>query len=117
LNAETGAKKWKFETVPANLWSNEHTNINSGGGLWAPPTFDGKGHLYIGVPNPAPFLGTKKYPFGSSRPGPNLYTDSIVKLDEQTGKLIWYYQLTPHDISDYDMQNSPILASSTAPRS
>jgi outer membrane protein assembly factor BamB len=110
LNAETGAAKWKFETVPANLWSNEHTNINSGGGLWDPPTFDGKGNLYIGVSNPAPFLGTKKYPFGSSRPGPDLYTDSIVKLDEQTGKLIWYYQLTPHDISDWDMENSPILA-------
>ncbi|HTA33175.1 MAG TPA: PQQ-binding-like beta-propeller repeat protein [Solirubrobacteraceae bacterium] len=110
LNAETGAAKWKFETVPANLWSNEHTNINSGGGLWDPPTFDGKGNLYIGVSNPAPFLGTKKYPFGSSRPGADLYTDSIVKLDEQTGKLIWYYQLTPHDISDWDMENSPILA-------
>lgn len=111
LNAETGAAKWKFETVPANLWSNEHTNINSGGGLWDPPTFDGKGNLYIGVSNPAPFLGTKKYPFGSSRPGANLYTDSIVKLNEQTGKLAWYYQLTPHDISDWDLENSPILAS------
>ncbi len=110
LNAETGAAKWKFETVPKNLWSNEHTNINSGGGLWDPPTFDGKGNLYIGVSNPAPFLGTDKYPFGSSRPGSNLYTDSIVKLNEQTGKLIWYYQLTPHDISDWDMENSPILA-------
>jgi outer membrane protein assembly factor BamB len=111
LNAETGAAKWKFETVPANLWSNEHTNINSGGGLWDPPTFDGKGNLYIGVSNPAPFLGTKKYPFGSSRPGANLYTDSIVKLNEQTGKLDWYYQLTPHDISDWDLENSPLLAS------
>ena len=96
--------------VPANLWSNEHTNINSGGGLWDPPTFDGKGNLYIGVANPAPFPGTTKYPFGSSRPGPNLYTNSIVKLNEATGKLIWYYQLTPHDISDYDLENSPILA-------
>src|SRR5271170_5993817 len=109
LNAETGAAKWKFEQVPANLWSNEHTNINSGGGLWDPPTFDGKGNLYIGISNPAPFPGTTKYPFGSSRPGPNLYTDSIVKLDEQTGKLLWYYQLTPHDISDHDLENSPIL--------
>jgi outer membrane protein assembly factor BamB len=112
LDAQTGATKWKFETVPENLWSNEHTNINSGGGLWHPPTFDGKGHLYIGISNPAPFLGTKKFPFGSSRPGPNPYTDSIVKLDEQTGKLIWHYQLTPHDVSDYDMQNSPLLGDS-----
>jgi outer membrane protein assembly factor BamB len=111
LDAETGAAKWKFETVPANLWSDEHTNINSGGGLWDPPTFDGKGNLYIGISNPAPFPGTKKYPFGSSRPGANLYTDSIVKLNEQTGKLDWYYQLTPHDISDHDLENSPILGS------
>jgi outer membrane protein assembly factor BamB len=110
LDAETGAAKWKFEQVPANLWSNEHTNINSGGGLWDPPTFDGKGNLYIGIANPAPFPGTAKYPFGTSHPGANLYTDSIVKLNEQTGKLEWYYQLTPHDISDHDLENSPILA-------
>jgi outer membrane protein assembly factor BamB/plastocyanin len=110
LNAETGATKWKFETVPKDLWSPQHTNINSGGGLWAPPSFDSQGNLYIGVANPAPFLGTKKFPFGSSRPGPNPFTDSIVKLNAQTGALIWHYQLTPHDISDYDMQNAPILA-------
>ena len=59
---------------------------------------------------PRPFPGTAKYPWGSSRPGPDLYTDSIVKLDPQTGKLMWYYQLTPHDIYDWDMENSPILA-------
>jgi outer membrane protein assembly factor BamB len=111
LNAETGATKWKFEQVPKNLWSNAHTNINSGGGLWDPPTFDGKGNLYIGIANPAPFPGTAKYPFGTSRPGSNLYTDSIVKLNEQTGKLEWYYQLTPHDISDHDLENSPVLGS------
>jgi outer membrane protein assembly factor BamB/plastocyanin len=111
LNAETGETKWKFDQVPANLWSNAHTSINSGGGLWDPPTFDGKGNLYIGIANPAPFPGTEKYPFGTSRPGPNLYTDSIVKLNEETGKLEWYYQLTPHDISDHDLENSPILAS------
>jgi outer membrane protein assembly factor BamB/plastocyanin len=110
LDASTGATKWKWAEVPANLWSSAHTTINSGGGQWYAPTFDGHGNVYLGVSNPAPFAGTPKYPWGSSRPGPNLYTDSIVKLDEQSGQLIWHYQLTPHDIYDRDMENSPILA-------
>jgi outer membrane protein assembly factor BamB len=110
LNAETGETKWKFEEVPANLWSSKNTAINSGGGTWDPPTFGPEGNLYIGIANPAPFPGTTQFPAGTSRPGPNLYTDSIVKLDAQTGKLIWYYQLTPHDISDHDLENSPILS-------
>jgi outer membrane protein assembly factor BamB len=110
MDAQTGAVKWKWDEVPANLWSDKHTNINSGGGLWDPPTFDGQGNLYIGVSNPAPFTGTPKFPWGSSRPGPNLYTNSIVKLNASTGKLVWYYQLTPHDIYDWDLQNSPVLA-------
>src|ERR1700754_1208377 len=110
MDAKTGATKWKFDQVPANLWSSAHKNINSGGGMWDPPTFDSQGDLYIGVTNPAPFTGSPKFPWGSSRPGPNLYTDSIVKLDAQTGKHIWHYQLTRHDIYDWDMENSPILA-------
>jgi outer membrane protein assembly factor BamB/plastocyanin len=110
LDASTGTARWKWAEVPADLWSSAHTTINSGGGQWYPPTFDGHGSLYVGVSNPAPFAGTPKYPWGSSRPGPNLYTNSIVKLSARTGKLIWYYQLTPHDIYDRDMENSPILA-------
>ncbi len=110
MDASTGAIKWKWDEVPANLWSAKHKNINSGGGQWYPPTFDGQGNLYIGVANPAPFTGTPKYPWGSSRPGPNLYTNSIVKLNASTGKLIWHYQLTPHDIYDWDLQNPPLLA-------
>ncbi len=110
MNASTGSTEWKWPEVPANLWSAKHKRINSGGGQWYPPTFDGQGHLYVGVANPAPFPGAKGLPWGSSRPGPDLYTDSIVKLDEQTGKVIWHYQLTPHDIYDYDLENSPILS-------
>jgi outer membrane protein assembly factor BamB/predicted lipoprotein with Yx(FWY)xxD motif len=111
LDASTGATRWKWDEVPTNLWSSAHTHINAGGGQWYPPTFDGHGNLYVGVANPAPFPGTTQYPWGSSRPGPDLYTDSIVKLDENTGKLLWYYQLTPHDLYDWDMENSPILSS------
>jgi outer membrane protein assembly factor BamB len=107
LDAMTGKKLWHFDTVPKDLWGNP--KVNSGGGLWYPPAFDGKGGMYFGVGNPAPFPGDKKYPFGSSRPGPNLYTNSLVKLDAKTGKLEWYHQVTPHDIYDWDFQGPPIL--------
>jgi outer membrane protein assembly factor BamB len=109
LEAGTGKKLWHFDTVPESLWSPSNANINSGGGLWYSPAFDSEGNMYVGVANPAPFPGTEQYPWGSSRPGPNLYTDSIVKLDATTGKLLWYYQLTPHDLYDHDLQDPPIL--------
>ena len=108
LNARTGAPEWSWDEVQ-NLWGNP--GINSGGGLWDPPSFDSAGNLYIGIANPGPIGETgwpKGYPWGSSRPGPDLYTDSVVKLSPQ-GKLLWYYQLTPHDLFDWDLQNSPVL--------
>lgn len=109
LDEKTGATKWKFDTVPADLWG--HPDINAGGGLWYPPTFDAQGNVYISIANPLPFIGTAAYPYGSSRPGNDLYTDSVVKLDQRTGKIIWYNQVLPHDIYDWDLQNSPVLAS------
>jgi outer membrane protein assembly factor BamB len=107
LDAKTGKKRWSFDTVPTSLWGNP--GVNSGGGVWYPPAFDGKGSMYFGVGNPAPFPGTPQSPFGSSRPGPNLYTNSLVKLDAKTGKLDWFHQVTPHDIYDWDFQGPPIL--------
>jgi outer membrane protein assembly factor BamB len=107
LDAKTGKKLWHFDTVPKDLWGKPE--VNSGGGLWYPPAFDGKGSMYIGVGNPAPFPGTEDEPWGASRPGPNLYSDSLVKLDEKTGKMDWYYQVTPHALYDWDFQNPPIL--------
>ena len=108
LNAATGAPEWSWDEVQ-NLWGNP--GINSGGGLWDPPSFDSQGNLYIGIANPGP-IGQggwpKGYPWGTSRPGPDLYTDSVVKLSPQ-GKLLWYYQLTPHDLFDWDLQDSPVL--------
>ncbi len=110
LDGKTGKKLWKWNTVPNNLWGNPQ--VNSGGGLWYTPAFDGKGSMYFGVGNPAPFPGTPQFPYGESRPGPNLYTNSIVKLDAKTGKMDWYFQLTPHDIYDWDLQGPPILVKS-----
>ncbi len=108
LNAATGAPEWSWDEVQ-NLWGNP--GINSGGGLWDPPSFDRQGNLYIGIANPGPIGQTgwpRGYPWGTSRPGPDLYTDSVVKLSP-AGKLLWYYQLTPHDLFDWDLQNSPVL--------
>jgi outer membrane protein assembly factor BamB len=109
LDGKTGAKLWHFDTAPEDLWSSENADINSGGGLWYTPAFDEQGNIYVGTGNPGPFPGTSQFPWGSSRPGPDLYTDSIVKLNAQTGKIEWYYQLTPHDLYDHDLQDPPIL--------
>ncbi|HEX6782779.1 MAG TPA: PQQ-binding-like beta-propeller repeat protein [Solirubrobacterales bacterium] len=107
MDGKTGKKLWHWDTVPKSLWGKP--KVNSGGGLWYPPSFDGKGFVYAGTGNPAPLPGAPGEPWGSSRPGPNLYADSLVKLDPETGKLVWYYQETPHNVYDWDFQNSPII--------
>jgi alcohol dehydrogenase (cytochrome c) len=113
MNAKTGAEKWKWQEVPTNLWGNK--KVNSGGGQWQPPTFDAQGHLFLNVANPAPYVGDKAYPgkkvyaWGSSHPGKNLYTDSVVELNPATGKMMWYYQLIPHDVLDWDLNNQALI--------
>lgn len=107
LDAKTGKQLWHFDTVPKSLWGNPQ--VNAGGGVWYTPAFDGRGSMYFGVGNPAPFPGAEGAPLGSSRPGPNLYTNSIVKMDAKTGKMDWYFQLTPHDLYDWDLQGPPML--------
>jgi outer membrane protein assembly factor BamB len=109
LDAATGKPKWHFNTVSdgAKLWGNP--KINSGGGIWYPPAVDSQGRVYLSVANPAPLYGTPKFPNGSSRPGPNLYTDSLVVLNGHTGKLLWYRQAISHDLRDYDLVIPAIL--------
>jgi glucose dehydrogenase len=114
LDAATGAVKWSFDTVKGDLWG--HPEVNSGGGAWYPPAIDTKRHLvYFGTANPAPFPGTRQYPNGSSRPGANLYTDSLVALDLGTGKLRWFHQVTAHDLYDRDQVHA-MLAQTPAGR-
>jgi outer membrane protein assembly factor BamB len=110
LDAKTGKESWTFDTVPPGLWGDP--SVNAGGGLWYEPTFDGTGSMYFGTGNPVPFPGTPSKPWGSSRPGANLYTNSIVKLDAITGSLAWHYQQTPHDVYDWDFQDPPMLVTS-----
>jgi len=110
LDEKTGKKIWSFDTVDSkNIWGNPE--VNSGGGAWYPPAIDTtKNILYWGIGNPAPWPGTKEFPNGSSRPGPNLYTNSIVALKSSDGALLWYNQVLPHDLFDFDLQISPVLA-------
>jgi alcohol dehydrogenase (cytochrome c) len=109
LDAQTGKVRWSFSTVKGSgtLWGDP--NANSGGGLWYPPAVDRKDRVFIGVGNPGPYPNSPHDPNGKSRPGPNLYTDSLVALDGTTGKLLWYRQVTPHDVRDHDFQDSPII--------
>ena len=109
LDAKTGKVDWMFSTVKGGekLWGN--SKVNSGGGLWYPPSVDSQGRVFLGVANPAPWPGNAKFPNGSSRPGPNLYTNSLVALDGDTGKVLWYQQVSPHDLRDYDFQIAPII--------
>jgi outer membrane protein assembly factor BamB len=107
LDAATGAVRWSFDTVKGDLWG--HPEVNSGGGAWYTPAIDTERRIvYFGTANPAPFPGTAEYPNGSSRPGANRYTDSIVALDVDTGKLRWFHQVSPHDLFDRDQVHTLI---------
>ncbi|MBE0481504.1 MAG: PQQ-binding-like beta-propeller repeat protein [Dehalococcoidia bacterium] len=120
LAQDTGQIVWSFNTVDsADLWGNK--DLNSGGGSLYPPAVDVEtGNTYWGVAGPGPYPGISRqmgspanYPSGGSRPGPNLYTNSMIQLNAQTGSLDWYNQVWPHDIAGYDLHVSPVLASRT----
>jgi glucose dehydrogenase len=110
LDQETGEMVWSFRVVEDDFWGNPE--INSGGGIWYPPAVDiESGLTFWATGNPAPFPGTIDYPNASSRPGDNLYTNTMLALDLHTGELVWYNQVLPRDIFDLDFQISPILTS------
>jgi len=110
LDYKTGKIKWSFNTIEnGSLWGN--AQVNSGGGAWFTPAVDTKsGLMFWGIGNPAPWPGTKEFPNATSRPGPNLYTNSILAMKHDTGVLTWYQQAKPHDLFDLDLQNPPVLA-------
>ena len=107
LDASSGETLWQFDTTTDNLWGNPR--INSGGGIWYPPSFDETGGMYFGVGNAAPWPGIEEYPNGSSRPGANDYASSMVALERATGAIRWHYNASEHDLLDHDFQNSPLL--------
>jgi alcohol dehydrogenase (cytochrome c) len=113
LSAATGRIVWRFQTIK-EPWP--HPEKSGGGGSWDAVSVDERGNVYAGIANPGPWGGSKAFPNGALRPGANLYTDSLLVLAGATGKLLWYDQVTPHDVRDYDFQVSPILATVGARR-
>lgn len=111
LDLATGEEKWQFDTTTDDLWGNPE--VNSGGGLWQTPSVDANGDVYLAVANPGPWPGTKEFPNGTSRPGKNLYTNSLVVLDGETGEIEWYWQALEHDLRDWDLHLGPILTEFT----
>ena len=102
LDAVTGDVRWSFDTIVSeDLWG--HPEINSGGGAWHPPAVDlDAGVAYWGTSNPYPFPGVEGWPNGTSRPGDNRWTDSILAIGIDDGELRWGRQHIAHDIFDRD---------------
>jgi len=111
IDPETGAEQWKWFTEPklgepgAETWPKDSDAITHGGGMtWMTGTYDPNLNLlYWGTGNPNPVLA------GEGRPGDNLYTCAIVALDPDTGKLVWHFQPSPHDVHDWDAVQTPVL--------
>jgi len=106
LSAATGRVVWRFATI-AKPWPHPQAG---GGGTWYPVGVDASGNVYAGIANPGPWGGSKAFPNGGWFGDSTLYTDSLVVLAGATGTLLWYDQVTPHDVRDYDFEASPILA-------
>ena len=107
---KTGKELWRTYTVPGpgekgfETWSAEHWKTG-GGSVWVTGSYDPALNLtYWGIGNPGPDWTP------SQRPGDNLYTDSVVALDPDTGAIKWHYQFTPNDGYDYDSVQVPVLA-------
>ncbi len=105
LDARTGRRLWRFNTV-ARPWASRRAG---GGGAWNPVSVDRVGRVYVGVANPAPWGGSALFPNGGWFGADTRYTDSLVVLDGKTGRLLWFDQVTPHDVRDYDFHVSPLL--------
>jgi alcohol dehydrogenase (cytochrome c) len=109
-DALTGKLKWRFWTIPApgefgsQSWPGD-SYLHGGATTWMPGTYDPKlNTLYWTTSNAAPDFA------GESRPGDGLYTACVLALNPDTGELKWYFQFTPHDLYDYDANETPVLA-------
>jgi PQQ-dependent dehydrogenase (methanol/ethanol family) len=107
--ASTGERVWRFWTVPrkgepgSETWKGKEPTLG-GGSTWVTGTYDPETDtLYW--PTATPFPNTD----GRSRPGDNLFTECILALNPDTGKLKWYYQFTPHDVHVWDATEPPVL--------
>ncbi|MGH9404180.1 MAG: acido-empty-quinoprotein group A [Terriglobia bacterium] len=100
IDPETGKTQWQWDSTPPPGTPNAPT----GGTTWMTGTYDPSLNLvFWGTGNPTPVLN------GSTRPGNDLYTCSIVALNPDTGKLAWAFQASPHDTHDWDAVETPVL--------
>jgi alcohol dehydrogenase (cytochrome c) len=109
FDADSGKEAWRFWTIPgpgeagSSSWPGD-LYLHGGATTWMPGTYDPElNTIYWGTSNPSPDFE------GSVRPGDDLYSDCLLALDPDTGKLKWYFQFTPHDIADYDATETPVL--------
>lgn len=112
MDAKTGAIKWVFTTIPQSPadegWEAAKDSWvggqRVGGGIWTQPAIDTElGLMYINAGNPSPDYE------GTARLGMNLFTNSILALRLDTGKLAWYFQTIHHDLWDWDLVTSPLI--------
>ena len=108
-DAATGNLKWRFWTIPApgefgsSSWPGD-SYLHGGATTWMPGTYDpALNTLYWTTSNAAPDF------VGDTRPGDDLYTSCVLAIDPDSGKLKWYFQFTPHDLYDYDANETPVL--------
>ncbi len=109
FDAKTGKRAWRFWTIPkpgeegSDSWSGDSWKYG-GGATWMTGSYDPELNLiYWGVGNPAADF------YGETREGSNLYTDSIIALDADSGELKWYHQEIPHDVWDWDAAYECVL--------
>jgi alcohol dehydrogenase (cytochrome c) len=108
--ASTGERVWRFWTVPARGEPGSETWVGKAlehgcATTWLTGTYDPDARLiYWPTGNPCPDYN------GDERKGDNLYSNSVIALDASTGALKWHYQFTPHDLHDWDANQTPVLA-------
>jgi outer membrane protein assembly factor BamB len=107
LDAATGQVRWRFDTIRGD-WA--VPSQAAGGGAWWPASVGSDSTVFFGTSNPVPWGGTPALPNGAAYRGRALYTDSLLALDGVDGSLRWYAQATPHDVRDYDLSASPVVA-------
>ena len=107
---ETGERQWRWYTYPepgsaeAKSWPSVEAMMHGGGMTWGSTTYDPELNLlYFGTGNPQPVIAHK------GRMGDNLYTECIIALNPDTGKMKWYFQSSPHDTHDWDANQTPVL--------
>jgi alcohol dehydrogenase (cytochrome c) len=104
-DAKTGARVWRLWTVPARAPAPGELG---GGATWLTGTYDPDLNLlYWGTGNPGSNYN------GDDRPGDNLYSNSLLAIDADTGALRWHFQFTPHDLHDWDSNQVPVLIDAT----